>query len=203
MNLDAGKKAMKMSDFFSAYSFFDSGISYLRKKHWVKHYDLTLELFNLAARCAFMNAEYVSLKILTGQIMRKAKCFEDKCQAISISITLLLWSGNVHEATKVIFDMLKNLGEELPCLITPAVIQHHLDKTKSKLSGLADDSFLSYPLMVNPSKKIAMDVLPNLFEAFSVTGEKASLPIIPLKMIQILLQGSTGCFMKNGFLVKL
>ena len=52
LNLDAGKKSMSMSDFFAAYSFFDSGISYLRKGHWQDHYELSLELFNLAARCA-------------------------------------------------------------------------------------------------------------------------------------------------------
>jgi predicted ATPase len=199
MNLDAGKKAMAMSDFFSAYSFFDHGISYLRRGHWDEHYDLTLELFNLAARCAFKNAEYASLKILTGQIMRKAKCFEDKCQAISISITLLLMSGNVPEAIKVIFDMLKNLGEELRRLITPAVIQHHLGETKSKLAGLSDDSLLCYPLMTKPSKKIAMDLLLDLFEAFSVTGEKASLPIIPLKMIQISLKHGMTALSPVGF----
>jgi predicted ATPase len=58
LNLDAGKKVMAMSDFFSAYSFFDHGISYLRRGHWTEHYDLSLELFNLAAKCAFTNADY-------------------------------------------------------------------------------------------------------------------------------------------------
>ena len=45
LNLDAGKKAMKMSGFFSAHSFFDHGISYLRRGHWEKQYALSLGLF--------------------------------------------------------------------------------------------------------------------------------------------------------------
>ena len=75
LNLDAGKKAMNMSDFFAAHSFFEHGISYLRlrREHWNEHYDLSLELFNLAAKCAFMNAEHGSLKMLTEQIMHNAK----------------------------------------------------------------------------------------------------------------------------------
>lgn len=39
LNLDAGKKAMDMSDFFAAHSFFKHGISYLRRGHWDKQYD--------------------------------------------------------------------------------------------------------------------------------------------------------------------
>jgi len=34
LNLRAGKKAMAMSDFEAAYSYFDHGISFLRKNHW-------------------------------------------------------------------------------------------------------------------------------------------------------------------------
>ena len=34
LNLDAGKIAMNMSDFFAASSFFNHGVSYLRSGHW-------------------------------------------------------------------------------------------------------------------------------------------------------------------------
>eukprot|EP00986_Skeletonema_menzelii_P007041 scaffold2704_cov162-Skeletonema_menzelii.AAC.1 len=37
-NLRAGKKAMDMSDFEAAYSYFDSGINFLRNDHWEEHY---------------------------------------------------------------------------------------------------------------------------------------------------------------------
>eukprot|EP00984_Skeletonema_dohrnii_P005090 scaffold1792_cov94-Skeletonema_dohrnii-CCMP3373.AAC.1 len=113
LNLDAGKKAMKMSDFFLAHSFFDHGISYLRRGHWEQQYDLSLELFNLAAKCALMNAEHDHLEMLIQQIMHYAQCFEDKCQAISISITLHLLSGNVLEGVKTTLGTLASLGEEL------------------------------------------------------------------------------------------
>ena len=91
LNLDAGKKAVNMSDFFSAYSFFNHGISFLGRGHWTDHYDLSLELFNLAVKCALMNADHESVKVLTSQVMHNAKCFEDKCEAISYTITLLGW----------------------------------------------------------------------------------------------------------------
>ncbi|KAL3778189.1 hypothetical protein ACHAWO_013062, partial [Cyclotella atomus] len=47
-NLVAGKKAMEMSEFSSAFNYFDNGISFLRKRHWQEEHALSLELYNLA-----------------------------------------------------------------------------------------------------------------------------------------------------------
>ena len=118
LNLDAGMKAMIMSDFFLAHSFFNHGISYLRRGHWTEHYDLSLQLFNLAAKCALLNAEHESVQALIDQIMHNAKCFEDKSQAISNTITLLTWSGNVLGAIELVKSTLSSLGEGLPTKIT-------------------------------------------------------------------------------------
>ncbi|KAL7494687.1 hypothetical protein ACHAWT_005408, partial [Skeletonema menzelii] len=60
-NLRAGKKAMEMSDFEAAYSYFDNGITFLRKKHWEEHYALSLEMFDLAAKCALANGDFISM----------------------------------------------------------------------------------------------------------------------------------------------
>ncbi len=199
MNLNAGKIAMKMSDLNAAYSFFDSGISYLRKGHWDYHYDMTLELFNLAAKCAFTTGEYGSLKILTGQIIRYAKCFEDKCQAISTSITLLSWSINVPDAIKVLMNTLKSLGEEFPAAITSSFVQGYLKSTRVKLASLSDESLLSYPLMVDRSKIMAMELLVKLHENLTFSGDTTSLPVIPLKMIQISLKHGMTPLSPIGF----
>jgi predicted ATPase len=159
MNLDAGKKAMDMSDFFLAYTFFNHGISYLPRGHWDEQYALSLEFFNLAAKCALMNAEHDRVKMLTGEIIRYAKCFQDRCQAIFITSTLLTRSGSGPEAVKVMNSTLSSLDEKLPTVITPTVIEDHLDNTKAQLAGLSDDTLLSYPAMVSPSKILAMEFL--------------------------------------------
>jgi predicted ATPase len=185
MNLDAGKKAMDMSDFFLADSLFVHGISYLRRGHWDEHYGLSLELFNLAAKCAMMNAEHDRVKILTGQIMRYVKCFQDKCQAIFITSTLLTRSGSGPEAVGLINSTLSSLGEELPATITPTVINSYLENTKAQLAGISNDTLLSYSAMTNPSKILAMEFLVKLSEILTLIGEKAAMPLIPLKMIQI------------------
>ena len=192
LNLDAGKRAMKMCDFFSAYSFFDCGISYLRKGHWSDHYDLSLELLNLASKCGLMNAEYTSLKLLNAQIMRCAKCFEDKLPAILISVTLLTWSGKVSEATKVMTNTLVNLGEELPVRITPSLLKREMKSTKEKLDRLTEEALLECHAMENPMKIMAMELLVKLYENYVFTGDTALLPFISMKMIEISLKHGMG-----------
>ena len=199
LNLDAGKKAMGMSDFFSAHSFFDHGISFLRKGHWEEQYDLSLDLFNLAAKCALMNAEYDHLEILTRQIMHYARSFEDKYQATSISITLLLQSGKLDEGVKLTLDTLKTLGEEvspspwwLPQIVidfvAPSVIQQHLNQTEAKLAEFSDETLLSYPAMVDPAKILAMELLATLFELVVYSGDTSKATFIMTKMLQITLK---------------
>jgi predicted ATPase len=199
LNLGAGKKAMNMSDFYSAHSLFNHGISYLRRGHWNKHYDLSLELFNLAAKCALMNAEHDSLKMLTEQIMHNARCFEDKLQAISVTVTLQCWSGNVTASVELTNSTLSSLNEELPSVVTSATIKQYVDNKKAQLATLSDDTLLNYPAMVIPSKILAVELLVKLQVSLAIIGEGAAMTIIPLKVIQMSLTYGMSSYSPSAF----
>mmetsp|Transcript_36593 Transcript_36593/g.74700 ORF Transcript_36593/g.74700 Transcript_36593/m.74700 type:complete len:222 (-) Transcript_36593:1011-1676(-) len=158
---------MNMSDFFSAYSFLEYGISYLPKGHWDTNYDLSLELFNKSASCALMNAEHKNLNFLLDQIMHNANCANDKFRAIMISITFKMWSGQIAEAIKMTTSTLNDLGEGIPNLITPSIVEENLKATKEKLARISDDTLLTYPIMVDPLKIEAMCLFEKLFSSFS------------------------------------
>ena len=199
LNLDAGRKAVNMSDFFSAYSFFNHGISFLPNGHWNDHYDMSLELFNWAVKCALMNADHDSFNVLTSQIMHYAKCFEDRCQAISYTISFLGWSGNVPDAIELINSTLTNLGQGLPSKITPTVIKHDLDSTKALLASLSDDTLLTYPVMENPSTILALELLSKYYNMLNFVGERSAMLIIPLKVIQLSLTYGMSPISPIGF----
>ena len=97
LNLQAGKKAMEMSDFVLAYSYFDNGISFLRKKHWEEHYTLSLELFDLAAKCALTNGDIVSLKLLSEQVIAYVRSYEDKLNVLYLVTCALTFSSKLPE----------------------------------------------------------------------------------------------------------
>ena len=113
LNLRAGKKAMEMSDFEAAYSYFDYGISFLRKNHWKEHYALSLELFNLAAKCALTNGDAVRFTLLSQQVSRKAQSFEDKLNVMYLATCSLASSSKLPDAIKKGLAVLSRLGIEL------------------------------------------------------------------------------------------
>jgi hypothetical protein len=113
LNLRAGKKAMEMSDFGAAYSYFDKGISFLGKKHWEEHYTLSLELFDLAAKCALTNGDILSLKLLSQQVLRKSRSFEDKLNVMYLATCSLAFSSQLPESIEKGLAILSQLGIEL------------------------------------------------------------------------------------------
>jgi len=186
-NLTAGKKAMDMSDFFSAYWFFDYGISYLKKNHWEKHYQLSLELFNDAAQCALIIGEHDSLSILSEQVMRSAKCIEDKLQIFHITVRFLISRRNLAAAIECGIDALANLGEDFPEEVTPDVVIHFVEDTKEMLDGMSDDDLINYELMTDSNKIMAMKFLAKLSEPLYIS-RPSDQPIVVFKMVQLSLE---------------
>jgi hypothetical protein len=61
-----------------AYKLFDNSISFLRKDNWKQHYAFSLELYELASRCALASGHLLQLPILTDHVLRHARSFEDQ-----------------------------------------------------------------------------------------------------------------------------
>jgi len=183
-NLAAGKKATAMSDLISAYWFFDYGISYLKRGHWESEYELSLELYNGAAECALSIGEMETLSILSEQIMRSAKCVEDKLIIFDITIRLLLYRSDVVAAVGCAKDALRNLGEEFPEDVTPDVLIHFIEETKELLDGMANEELINLKLMTDTKTIMAMKYLARLSEALYIfrPGDQ---PIVVLRMVQL------------------
>ncbi|KAK1744367.1 putative AAA ATPase [Skeletonema marinoi] len=139
LNLRAGKKAMEMSDYETAYSYFDSGISFLRKKHWQEHYALSLELYSLAAKCALTN------------VVAKAHFFEDKLDVLYFETCALAYSSRLAESIEKGLDILSKLGIEVQGTNVEARVQ----EMKDLLSSHTDDEILNSKPMTDPTMIIA------------------------------------------------
>jgi len=123
LNLRAGKKAMEMSDFEAAHSYFDCGISFLRdfdcgisflrENHWDEYYDLSLELFNLAAKCTLVNGDLVDLNVLSKQVLKYGRSFQDKLNVMYFVMCSLAYSSRLRESIENGLDILSKLGIEL------------------------------------------------------------------------------------------
>ncbi|KAK1740251.1 putative AAA ATPase [Skeletonema marinoi] len=149
---------MEMSDFGAAYSCFDNGISFLRKKHWKEHYTLSLELFNLAAKCALTNGDIVSLELFSQQVLRESQSFEDKLNLLYFETCALAYSSRLAKSIEKGLDILSKLGIEVQGTNVEARVQ----ETKDLLSAHTDDEILNSKQMTDPTMIIAMKFLGKL-----------------------------------------
>ena len=77
LNLKAGKLSIVLSDYASALSLFEHGISYLGDDKWTSEYELTLNLFDAAAEAACVLNKNAEVMLYTEQIVANAKSLED------------------------------------------------------------------------------------------------------------------------------
>eukprot|EP00985_Skeletonema_marinoi_P010653 scaffold4990_cov72-Skeletonema_marinoi.AAC.1 len=194
LNLRAGKKAMEMSDYETAYSYFDSGISFLRKKHWQEHYALSLELYSLAAKCALTNGDHTSLKFLIAEVAAKAHFFEDKLDVLYFETCALAYSSRLAESIEKGLDILSKLGIEVRGTNVKARVQ----ETKDLLSSHTDDEILNSKPMTDSTMIIAMKFLGKLEIGMNHLMPK-SLPYVTFKIIELSLTHGMSPVSPLGF----
>lgn len=153
------------SDFSSAFSFFDNGLSFLRKNHWRDHYSLSLELNELAAKCSLVLGDLISLTIISDRVIKYARCFDDKLETLFISMTSLGYASKIAELVEKGLSILSDLGEPLPRTISRDDAVKDINQTLLLLDGLADEDLFNYRKMTDQKKLMTMRFLAKLENA--------------------------------------
>ena len=82
----------------------------MREHHWGEHYDLSLELFELTAKCALSNGDHKRVSLLFEQVLEVAHSFEDKLEITYTYVRSLLTSSCLGEALTKGLYVLNELG---------------------------------------------------------------------------------------------
>ena len=77
LNLQAGKLSIVLSDYTTALSLFEHGISYLGSDCWTAEYELSIELYDTAAEAACVLNENAAVTSYTKQLVDHARSFDD------------------------------------------------------------------------------------------------------------------------------
>eukprot|EP00804_Cyclotella_cryptica_P013696 CCRYP_016138-RA/>CCRYP_016138-RA protein AED:0.23 eAED:0.26 QI:0/0/0/1/0/0/2/0/855 len=196
-NLIAGKKAMEMSDFSSAFSYFDHGITFLRKKHWQDHYHITLELFNLAAKCALAIKKMKSLSIICAEVLRNARNFEDTLHTAFVSLSALTHSM-ISESVEHGISILSKLDVDISGSYSREDTLSIILQTQAMLNGISDEALLNYRVMTDYRKETAMKFLAKLEN--SIQQVKPALqPLITVQMVKLTIDHGMSPLSAVGF----
>lgn len=163
-NLNAGKKAIEMSDFILAYSFFQCGIGFLREheNHWKNQYPLSLELFNMCAKAALSSENFHGLKKSTDEVLQHARCFEDKTDAYFTLMLSLMYTAKTSEALQQGIETVARLGQRIPVDPSKLELQQNINQTQMMIKGKTEHDILNLEIMTEPKKLVIMKFLSAL-----------------------------------------
>jgi predicted ATPase len=196
--LRAGEKATKSSAFQNAASHLNLGISMLGNRHWRDQYHLSLDLYNATAEVEYCNANFDRMDELINEVLKNARCTDDKTRALTTSIYSLGSRNELQKALDLGFKVLADLGEPFPATGRTLTIVFEFMKTKRMLRNLSDDDILNLPRMYDTRKLAAMRIMILLF-TYSVTGRPTLAPLIAFRLVQATLSHGLSGMASNGF----
>ncbi|MEH2299601.1 MAG: AAA family ATPase [Nostoc sp.] len=162
LNLMAGQKAKSATAYGAALNYFNTGISLLRGNCWQSHYTLALVLYEGAANCAFLGADFEQMEQFAEVVLTHARSWLDRVNVYDTKIRACMAQNQLLEALQLARFVLEPLGVHLPEQPTPADIGQALQHTQIQLSNRSMESLLHLPEMTAPDKKAAMMILSTI-----------------------------------------
>jgi predicted ATPase len=182
LNLLAGKRAMAMSDFMSAYTLFNHGISFLSENHWQRHYSFSLELFELATQTSLANGNMQALRVLSSEVFENSRSFVDSLSTHYTVMTSLGYGMKLDQALQSGLEILCQLGEGIPNYPTKAELDRNVQHTQSLIRGIGEDDILNYRLMTDTRKLYSLKFLGQL-QIIAHTIQPSLSPLLVMKMV--------------------
>jgi len=161
-NYIAGKKALDMSAFAAASSFFNNGLSFLSERARVNHYKLALGLYESAAQCSLILGDHAHLASLADQVDIHANSIEDKLNVAYFLLTSFIYGSKMSDAVSKGLSILAQLSINLPTDLSNQEIMALIRQTQSNLAMISDDNLLNYKQMTDERHLMAMKYLAML-----------------------------------------
>jgi tetratricopeptide (TPR) repeat protein len=185
LNLDAGKRAGERSDFQTAFSLFQHGLSYLDADCWENHYDTTMALFDSAAQAAVVVNNLEAVSAYSTVINSRAKCLDDKLNCMYVKLKALIHTERFKEAMEYFFEILNDFGE--PPLLPVNEIQEDLTAMISVMKGLPDETVLGLSTMTQKKTIVLTKIYCDFAEVMPFI-DPSLLPAMTLRNMQLMVQ---------------
>ncbi|MFB2921177.1 trifunctional serine/threonine-protein kinase/ATP-binding protein/sensor histidine kinase [Aerosakkonema funiforme] len=204
LNLQAARKARAATAYAASYQYANIGISLLNLPNfeensgWQTHYNLTLELHDLAAETAYLNGDFAGMERWADVVLKQAKNAVDKMKVYAVKIQAYMAQIKNLEAVKIGLEALELLGVSLPESAEPSNIQQALTHTATKLEGKKIEDLLDLPLMTDVEKLAAARMLTIMFTP-TYQAAPTLLPLVVCELMNLLLDYGNSPFSSSGF----
>lgn len=184
LNLKAGCKAREANAYGAAIAYFEAGILLLNANCWQNQYNLTLNLYQEAAKAAYLNAEIDRMEAWAEIIVKEAKSPLDRSELGKIKLDAYTNQGRNDEALAVGLEILSSLGIEFPQEVSRADFLPALTKIKTLIGDRQPQDIAHLKQLQEP---IVAEALAILIKVAPVTylAAPALFPLTVFKQIEL------------------
>ena len=196
--LGAGVRAVHLSNFQSSYKYLRSGISLLDETSWDDEYDLTINLYNAAAEVANSLGMFSDVHSLVDKSLLRSKTYEHTHRAQATRVHALGRNGKLEEAVNVTVKILDTIGEKISTNQSCFYTWLELSYLRWRIRGLTNEMILRIPIMTDPKKIAAMEMMNLIFLYTSLVKPELT-PILGCRMVRLSLDHGLSAFSCIGF----
>lgn len=181
LNLRAGKKAIQSSLFLPSVAYLNQGIALLPQNHWQSHYELSLELYSVAAQAEYSIGNFEQMQHhCDAVISQQDRPLLDKRRVYNAMLDSIGAQDRMGDAAKLCVEILAKLGCKFPkygaafCTIAGLMRTIHAKRQRTP------EMIAKYKTMTDPAKIWAMNLLDKLF-TFWYQDKNDNVPLAILK----------------------
>ncbi|AFY82068.1 hybrid sensor histidine kinase/response regulator [Oscillatoria acuminata] len=172
LNLIAGQKAKAATAYESAVKYLNVGLALLGEDSWERQYELTFTLHLEAAESEFITTNFERSQFLSDILLAQAKTLLEKVKVYELKIQFDISKNQLRAAIETGISVLEMFGVRLE---------------QTPHQGLVIDNLADLPVMTDPDKIAAMQIL-NTILAAAYLGHTAMFPVIISTMINLSIQ---------------
>ena len=200
LNLKAGAKSKNSTAYAAARVYLQTGIKLLQTNCWQHQYELTLNLYVMAAEVAYLNGDFEGMEQLSALVLQEAQSIFDKVKIYKIQIAAQTARSQILAAIAVGTEVLSQLGVNLPSAPDKGEIGNVLQDLASLLSGREIAGLIDLPMMNDPTAIAAMQLLGMLFSSV-LQGMPGLLPLLSATMVRLSLQFGNAPTSTVGYMI--
>ena len=171
LNLKAGQRAMSSTAYGSALAYLEVGLTLLPKNTWQTDYELTLQLYILAARAAYLHRAFGRMEQYAETVLQQAHTPLDQAKIYKIRSDFYVSQGKLPEAVQTMLLALSLFGLNIPAQPEQRDVERGAQEIQTTLSSLGStleiqlERLLDQAEMTDPVMLAAMNILDKCYLA--------------------------------------
>ncbi|REJ75983.1 MAG: GAF domain-containing protein [Acidobacteria bacterium] len=196
LNLRAGTKARASAAFDSALAFFRTGSEILEGS---RRYELDFELRLGASECGYLCGDLDEDGIATEALLSFARSDLDRARVLNLKMLRFENQGMYREAVGTALECLSLFGFSFPRSDSDkaAKLNEEISEIERLISGRPIGELVDLPEMTDPSMKMVLNILTDIWSSTYITGDEVLARLISATIVRITL--THGCAAASAY----